>query len=104
MFGTVTGNPTGYDLASFSCKISEKLGVFIVNPNATVGTKPTYLPSVICHSASVKCHCSPLSLILFPDSGPSRLFRGSDPPLRRPPFWLAPLSLTKPEGPHDQPT
>ncbi len=46
MLGTVTGNSSGGDLASFRREVSERLCFLVVDGQSAVGAEPAYFPSV----------------------------------------------------------
>lgn len=106
VLGTITRNSPGNDLAAFSGEIPQHSRIFIVNGKATIGTKPTYLPPVICHSTSVICHFSPLHPMypyLFLHFGLSLLSAGPALPWRQSLSLPPLLSVTMPQGPHRPP-
>ena len=75
MLGTVTGNPSRNDLATFGGKIPERSGILVINHEVAISAKSAYFPSVIRHFSSIKRHLSPLQPIPWPHLGLFLLLR-----------------------------
>ena len=60
MLSAGAGNASRRDFATFSGVIPQHSGVFVIDHNAAVSTKPADLSSMISCSSSIECHGPPL--------------------------------------------
>ena len=76
MFSAGTGNASRRNFATFSGVIPQHSGVFVIDHDTAVSTKPADLSSVISRSASIECHGPPLDPVLRPHPGQFPLSQG----------------------------
>ena len=81
MFSTGAGNAARCYFTTFSGVIPQHSGIFVINHDTAVSTKPADLSSVISRSSSIECHGPPLDPALCPHPGQPLLSQASLLPL-----------------------